>query len=211
MVSLSVEGKVALPSPAVRGIGAAAVRLFRDAGARVAFSFRSAQSAADALVAETGTELCAAFAQDLATPDDGRALVRRTVERFGRLDILVVNHGVWPPDDVSIGAMSDGQWRSTLSTNLDSVFGLIGSGAAVPDTEPNATRRPCRSRAYCAGQLDGRTARRGLPRGLCRQQRRSHQHDERTSNGAGAAGHPGELRGSRLGEHGDVRANPGRP
>lgn len=125
MLSLSVEGKVALITGGSRGIGAAAVRLFRDAGARVAFSFRSAQSAADALVAETGPELCAAFAQDLATPEDGRALVRRTVERFGRLDILVVNHGVWPPDDVPIGAMSDGQWRSTLATNLDSVFGLI--------------------------------------------------------------------------------------
>jgi 3-oxoacyl-[acyl-carrier protein] reductase len=125
MVSLSVEGKVALITGGSRGIGAAAVRLFRDAGARVAFSFRSAQSAADALVAETGPELSAAFAQDLATPDDGRALVRRTVERFGRLDILVVNHGIWPPDDVPIGAMSDAQWRGTLSTNLDSVFGLI--------------------------------------------------------------------------------------
>ncbi|HZZ39858.1 MAG TPA: SDR family oxidoreductase [Acidobacteriaceae bacterium] len=125
MVSLSVEGKVALITGGSRGIGAAAVRLFRDAGARVAFSFRSAQPAADALVAEIGPELCASFAQDLATPDDGRALVRRTVERFGRLDILVVNHGVWPPDDVPISAMSDGQWRSTLSTNLDSVFGLI--------------------------------------------------------------------------------------
>ncbi|MGA8159185.1 MAG: SDR family oxidoreductase [Acidobacteriaceae bacterium] len=125
MVSLSVKGKVALITGGSRGIGAAAVRLFRDAGARVAFSFRSAQSTADALVAETGPELCAAFAQDLATPEDGRALVRRTVERFGRLDILVVNHGIWPPDDVPIGAMSDGQWRGTLSTNLDSVFGLI--------------------------------------------------------------------------------------
>ncbi|HEX3986638.1 MAG TPA: SDR family oxidoreductase [Acidobacteriaceae bacterium] len=125
MVSLSVEGKVALITGGSRGIGAAAVRLFRDAGARVAFSFRSARSAADALVAETGPELCAGFAQDLATPGDGRALVRRTVERFGRLDILVVNHGVWPPDDVPISAMSDEQWRSTLSINLDSVFGLI--------------------------------------------------------------------------------------
>jgi len=125
MVSLSVEGKVALITGGSRGIGAAAVRLFRDAGARVAFSFRSAQSAADALVAECGPELCAAFGQDLATPEDGRALVRRTVERFGRLDILVVNHGVWPPEDAPISTMSDRQWESTLSTNLDSVFGLI--------------------------------------------------------------------------------------
>lgn len=125
MVSLSAEGRVALITGGSRGIGAATVRLFRDAGARVAFSYRSAKAAADALVAETGPELCAALPQDLATPEDGRALVRRTVERFGRLDILVVNHGVWPPEDVPIRSMSDQQWKSTLSINLDSAFGLI--------------------------------------------------------------------------------------
>jgi len=142
MVSLSVEGKVALITGGSRGIGAAAVRLFRDAGALVAFSFRSAQSAADALVAETGPELCAAFAQDLATPEDGRTLVRRTVERFGRLDILVVNHGVWPPDDVPISTMSDGQWRSTLATNLDSVFGLIQAAVQQFSSQPSTDGSP---------------------------------------------------------------------
>ncbi|MGA8530508.1 MAG: SDR family oxidoreductase [Acidobacteriaceae bacterium] len=147
MVSLSVEGRVALITGGSRGIGAAAVRLFRDAGARVAFSFLSAQAAADALVAETGPELCAAFAQDLATPEDGRLLVRRTVERFGRLDILVVNHGVWPPDDVSIGGMSDEQWRSTLAINLDSVFGLIQ--AAVQQFQAqNPTRESQAAKAH---------------------------------------------------------------
>ena len=142
MVSLSVEGKVALITGGSRGIGAAAVRLFRDAGARVAFSYRSAQSAADALVAETGPEDCASFAQDLAKPEDGRALVRRTVERFGRLDILVVNHGVWPPEDISIGAMTDGQWRSTLSINLDSVFGLIQAAVQQFNAQPSTKASP---------------------------------------------------------------------
>ncbi|HEY1810455.1 MAG TPA: SDR family oxidoreductase [Acidobacteriaceae bacterium] len=137
MVSLSVEGKVALITGGSRGIGAAAVRLFRDAGARVAFSYRSAQAAADALVQETGPELCAAFAQDLATPEDGRALVRRTVERFGRLDILVANHGIWPPNEVSVGSMSDRQWRSTLATNLDSVFGLIQAAVQQFQSQPS--------------------------------------------------------------------------
>lgn len=142
MVSLSVEGKVALITGGSRGIGAAAVRLFRDAGAKVAFSYRSAQSAADALVAETGPELCAAFAQDLACPEDGRALVRRTVERFGRLDILVVNHGVWPPEDAPIDTMADSQWRSTLSTNLDSVFGLIQAAVAQFKSQSPAQGSP---------------------------------------------------------------------
>ncbi|HEX4067924.1 MAG TPA: SDR family oxidoreductase [Acidobacteriaceae bacterium] len=125
-VALSLDKKVALITGGSRGIGAAAVRLFHQAGARVAFSYRSARAAAEALASECGgPELCLAIPQVLATPDDGRTLVAATVQAFGRLDILVVNHGVWPPDDVPIATMSDAQWHNTLSINLDSVFGLI--------------------------------------------------------------------------------------
>lgn len=145
MISLSVEGKVALITGGSRGIGASAVRLFRDAGARVAFSYRTAEAAARALEIECGPELCAGLEQELATPEDGRALVRQTVEKFGRLDILVVNHGVWPPADVPIGTMSDAQWKSTLAINLDSVFGLIQAAVTQfekqdPPASPVAAR-----------------------------------------------------------------------
>jgi 3-oxoacyl-[acyl-carrier protein] reductase len=135
MLALALEHQVALITGGSRGIGAAAVRLFRQAGARVAFSYRSARDRAEALAAELAgppgvPRSCLAIPQDLATPEDGRALVRRTVEAFGRLDCLIVNHGVWPPDDVPIASMTDAQWRSTLSINLDSVFGLIQAAVA---------------------------------------------------------------------------------
>ena len=130
-VALCVENRVALITGGSRGIGAATVRLFREAGARVAFNYRSARAAADAVVAECGgPKLCAGFAQELSTPEDGRALVQRTVEAFGRIDILVVNHGVWPAQDAPIASMRDEQWRNTLAVNLDSVFGLIQAAAA---------------------------------------------------------------------------------
>ncbi len=122
-VPLSLEGKVVLITGGSRGIGAAAVRLFHQAGARVAFNYRSARDAAEALAAELGKN-CIAIEQDLSSPEQGRALVEKTVKAFGRLDALVANHGVWPPDDAPIAAMSDNQWRSTLAINLDSVFGL---------------------------------------------------------------------------------------
>ena len=57
-------------------------------------------------------------------------MVEQAVRRFGRLDILVVNHGVWPAQDVPIDRMSEGQWQNTMGINLDSVFGLIRSGVA---------------------------------------------------------------------------------
>lgn len=125
-VSLSLEGRVALVTGGSRGIGAATVRLFREAGARVAFSYRSARETAGALAAECGgPRFCRAFPQELAAPEDGRALVRSAVEAFGRLDILVANHGVWPPDDAPIAQMPESQWRSTIGINLDSVYGLV--------------------------------------------------------------------------------------
>jgi len=130
-VVLSLEGKVALITGGSRGIGAATVRMFRQAGAKVVFSYEKARGTAEALAAELGGEdYCRAVQQSLQTPQDGRALVASTVAAFGRLDCLIVNHGVWPAHDQPIATMSDAQWRSTLSINLDSVFGLVQSGVA---------------------------------------------------------------------------------
>jgi len=124
-IPLSLSGKVALISGGSRGIGAATVRMFAAAGAKVAFSYRSARSQAEALAKECGASISYPIASDLKNPEAARALVAETVRHFGRLDILVANHGVWPPDDVPIEGMSDEQWRSTMSINLDGVFGLV--------------------------------------------------------------------------------------
>jgi len=129
-IPLSLSGKVALISGGSRGIGAATVRMFTAAGARVAFSYRSARAQAEALAKECGAAVCHPIASDLNNPEAARVLVAETVRHFGRLDILVANHGVWPEQDVPIDRMSDEQWRSTLSINLDGVFGLVKHGVA---------------------------------------------------------------------------------
>jgi 3-oxoacyl-[acyl-carrier protein] reductase len=132
-IPLSLDGKVALISGGSRGIGAAAVRMFAQAGAKVAFNYRSARSEAEKLAKESGAF---AIECDLNHPEAGRSLVDETVKHFGRLDILIANHGVWPAEDVRIEQMSSEQWRNTLSINLDGVFGLVKHSVLQMKSQP---------------------------------------------------------------------------
>jgi 3-oxoacyl-[acyl-carrier protein] reductase len=129
-VSLSLSGKVALVTGGSRGIGAAAVKMFVAAGAKVLFNYRRAAADAERVVAACGADNCAAVQADLSGVEGARELVAAAVERFGRLDIVVANHGIWPPEDVPIDRMSDEQWRRTLGINLDSAFALIKHSVA---------------------------------------------------------------------------------
>ena len=130
-VCLSLAKHVALVTGGSRGIGAATVRMFRKAGARVVFSYQRAEAQAKALVDECGGEdVCRAVRQELATAEDGQALVAAAVQAFGRVDCLIVNHGVWPSHDAPIGEMTVEQWRGTMGINLDSAFGLVQAAVA---------------------------------------------------------------------------------
>jgi len=135
-IPLSLSGKVTLITGGSRGIGAATVRMFTAAGAKVVFNYQKARTQAEALARECGESNCHAIASDLDSPDAARALVAATVKHFGRLDILVANHGVWPAVDVAIDKMTDEQWRNTLSINLDSVFGLVKYTVAQMKAQP---------------------------------------------------------------------------
>lgn len=129
-MNLSLNSKVALITGGSRGIGAAAVRMFVAAGAKVVFNYQSAKKQADDLVGECGAENCRAVQSDLSTTEAGRQLVSSAIAAFGRLDILVANHGIWPPEDAPIDRMPDEQWHRTIAVNLDSVFALVKHSVA---------------------------------------------------------------------------------
>src|SRR5438270_8559306 len=139
-VSLSLAGRTALVTGGSRGIGAATVRLFRQAGARVVFSYRQASEQAHALSAECGgPSLCLPIQADLESSDDGAGLVAKTLAEFGDVDILVGNHGIWPATEAAVATMSSAQWRRTIDINVSSVFCLTRAAAAHMLTRPAAT------------------------------------------------------------------------
>lgn len=129
-MNLTLNSKVALITGGSRGIGAATVRLFVKAGAKVVFNYQAAKNAADELVRECGMENCRALRSDLSTTESAQQLVSSAIAVFGRLDILVANHGIWPPEDAPIDRMSDDQWHRTIAVNLDSVFSLVKHSVA---------------------------------------------------------------------------------
>jgi len=96
MASGRLAGKVALITGAGRGFGRAIALAFVREGTRVAANYLSSQAGAEAVVAEAGRLGAEAVALrgDVAREDDVRALVAATLERFGRLDVLVNNAGI---------------------------------------------------------------------------------------------------------------------
>lgn len=152
-VCLELENKVALVTGGARGIGAETVRLFSQAGAHVAFNYRQARPRAEALVRESGAGKRVAIHQELDSAAAGRALVEKTVHEFGRLDILVANHGIWPPEDTPIAQMPDEQWRRTMGVNLDAVFGLVQAAVAQMLKQPSAGQEPGGTSAEPKGHI----------------------------------------------------------
>jgi 3-oxoacyl-[acyl-carrier protein] reductase len=124
-LALDLTGKVALITGGSRGIGAACVRLFTQAGANVLFNYQKSSEAAERVVISSGPDRCAAVQSDLIGEGAEQMLVEEAVARHGYLDILVVNHGIWQAGDQPIDQMDDEQWRSTMAVNLDSAYLLV--------------------------------------------------------------------------------------
>jgi 3-oxoacyl-[acyl-carrier protein] reductase len=117
-MDLELKGRVAIVGGASKGLGRACAQVLAAEGATVALCSRSQQDlekAAQEIRDSTGTPVFA-FAGDLDQPMTIRALVAATVERFGRLDILVNNSG-GPPLAQAADATEE-QWATAIQRSL---------------------------------------------------------------------------------------------
>src|ERR1700757_3100053 len=124
---ISLAGKAALITGGSRGIGAAAVKLFAQAGADVVFNYNKAKDAADLVQQEAGKHgtRVEAFKADVGRHADNKKLVEFAISRLGRLDVVVANAGVWNLDDLPIEKMTEKQWDEMMRVNLKSVYSVI--------------------------------------------------------------------------------------
>ena len=114
-MEISLEGKVAIVTGASRGIGAAIAATYAAAGASVMLTSRK-QDALDELASSIdGTT--ATFAANAGDPDQAEACVAATMERFGRVDILVNNAATNPYMGKSID-IDLPRYDKTMQVNL---------------------------------------------------------------------------------------------
>jgi 3-oxoacyl-[acyl-carrier protein] reductase len=120
-VLTSLSGRSVIVTGASKGIGKGIARVFASKGAKVLLAARDlAQSQA------TATEICAsggiasAVAADIANPEDTVSMAQTALDRYGAIDIVCCNAGIFPA--AKLGEMTVSDWDSTLNTNLKGTF-----------------------------------------------------------------------------------------
>ena len=130
-------GKTAIVTGSSRGVGRATALRLAEAGADIVVNYLSNE--AEAL--ET-VEMCkgkgagaVAVAADVSEFSGAQAIAKVALERFGRIDLLVCNAGVW--DGAPIEDMSEELWNKVINTNLKSAWAM--TKACVPAMKKQAS------------------------------------------------------------------------
>jgi meso-butanediol dehydrogenase / (S,S)-butanediol dehydrogenase / diacetyl reductase len=153
---MRLEGKVAVISGGGSGIGAATARLFADEGATVVVTGRRPEPLREVADATGGL----AIAGDAADPAHAEAIVARTVEAFGGVDVVIANAATG--DGRSAAKVDDEGWQRVLDVNLTGPLRLAraslpsmierGGGSIVMVSSVIALAASTDSAAYAASK-----------------------------------------------------------
>ena len=121
---IDLTNKRVLITGGSRGIGAAAAVLFAKAGADVVITYNTRADDAEQVVGQV-TALGRrgwAFGGDHADPRVVAEIFAKIDGVVPKLDAAVINHGIWPAEDVPLALMTDERWARTMRVNLDGLF-----------------------------------------------------------------------------------------
>jgi len=130
MTQIELAGRTALVTGASRGIGRAVALGLAEAGAAVAVHYHHDEAAAAAVVEQIGQGGGNAFAHaaDVAVATQVEGTVAACMDRWGRIDILVCNAGIWK--GAPIERMSEAEWDEMIDVNLKGTY--LACRHAVP-------------------------------------------------------------------------------
>jgi 3-oxoacyl-[acyl-carrier protein] reductase len=118
---ISLQNKNVFVTGGSRGIGKACVELFLKAEANVAFTFQSAKSEADSVIADySGSSQLKQYKLNLEETADIEKVIGLVIHDFGNIDVLVNNAGIWK--EAAIDQMTIDQWNETMNINLTSTY-----------------------------------------------------------------------------------------
>ncbi len=118
-MDLGLKNKIVLITGASGGIGAATAQVFAEEGAKLVLHYGQNRADIEKLSSQLppGTETLAVSA-NIADETGVANLFNEAVKRFGQVDIVVANAGIFPEEDVAIQNMDKTRWDKVIATDL---------------------------------------------------------------------------------------------
>lgn len=124
-----LKGKVAIITGGSTGVGKGIAKLFVSEGAKVVIAARSKKTLEEALQ-EINSSNAIAVECDVTEPRDVKELIKRTVDRFKKLDILINNAGKNPTREFTVEDTTEEEWDEYQAINAKGSF--LCSKYAIP-------------------------------------------------------------------------------